>query len=216
MAKCIKTVPCAWASVNDCKMSYFTLLFLALSTLSCFMLREVTALRLPLPDDSDPDRFTWGQFPENAQDIPRSLDIEDFTLNVAPTSARVSSPTILRLQPIITKPSHLHANLPLRFGRDLQMTPRERAKSNINLPQRFGRSCTMCARSATGLSATLPQRFGRRNIFALDPFRALTLYTRTPESPFPKERTQVHDYILETLEDSVEENVKSTDYTALD
>lgn len=28
------------------------------------MLREVTALRLPLPDDGDPDRFTWGQFPE--------------------------------------------------------------------------------------------------------------------------------------------------------
>ncbi len=64
MAKCIKTLRCAWTSVNDCKMSYFTLLFLALGTLSSFMLREVTALRLPLPDDSDPDRFTWGQFPE--------------------------------------------------------------------------------------------------------------------------------------------------------
>ncbi|KAF4100563.1 hypothetical protein G5714_018759 [Onychostoma macrolepis] len=166
-------------------MSYFTLLFLALGTLSSFMLREVTALRLPLPDDSDPDRFTWGQFPEN-QEIPRSLEIEDFILNVAPTSARVSSPSILRLHPIITKPSHMHANLPLRFGRDTQMTPRERAKSNINLPQRFGRSCTMCVRSGTRLSATLPQR------------------------------TQVHDYMLETVEDSVEETVKNTDYTPLD
>ncbi|XP_059412090.1 uncharacterized protein LOC132145248 isoform X2 [Carassius carassius] len=188
----------------------------ALGTLSSFMLREVMALRWPLPDDSDPDRFTWGQFLENAQEIPRSLEIEDFTLNVAPTSARVSSPTILQLHPKITKPTHLHANLPLRFGRDTEITPRERAKSNINLPQRFGRSCTTCARSGTGLSATLPQRFGRRNIFPLDPFRALTLYTRTPESPFPKERTQVHDYMLETVEDSVEETVKNKDYTVLD
>ncbi|KTF77195.1 hypothetical protein cypCar_00042573 [Cyprinus carpio] len=203
-------------TVNDFKMFYFTLLFLALGTLSSFMLKEVTALRLPLPDDSDPDRFTWGQFPENAQEIPRSLEIEDFTLNIAPTSTHVSSPTILRLHPKITKPTHLHPNLPLRFGRDTEMTPRERAKSNINLPQRFGRSCTMCVRSGTGLSATLPQRFGRRNIFPLDPFRALTLHTRTPESPFPKERTQVHDYMLETVEDSIEETVKNTDYTALD
>ncbi|KAK2887403.1 hypothetical protein QQF64_013470 [Cirrhinus molitorella] len=197
-------------------MSYFTLLFLALSILSSFMLREVTALRLPLPDDGDPDRFTWGQFPENAQEIPRSLEIKDFTLNVAPTSGRVSSPTILRLHPIVTKPTHLHANLPLRFGRETQMTSRERAsKSNINLPQRFGRSCTMCARSVNGPSATLPQRFGRRNMYGLDPFRALSLYTRTPESPFPKERTQVQDYMFERVEDS-EETIKNTDYTALE
>ncbi|KAK9957768.1 hypothetical protein ABG768_011986 [Culter alburnus] len=196
-------------------MSYFTLLFLALGILSSFM-SEVSALRLPLPEESDPNRFTWGPFPENAQEIPRSLEIEDFTLNVAPTSGRVSSPTILRLQPIMAKPSHLHANLPLRFGRDAQASTGDRApKSTINLPQRFGRSCTMCVRSGTGPSATLPQRFGRRNIFALDPFRALTLYTRTPESPFPKERTQLHDYMFETIEDS-EESVKNTDYTALD
>nr|QTW97892.1 gonadotropin-inhibitory hormone [Carassius auratus x (Cyprinus carpio x Carassius auratus)] len=197
-------------------MSSFTLLSLAFGILSSLMLREVTALRLPLPDDSDPDRFTWGQFPEDTQEIPRSLELEDFTLNVAPTSSRVSSPTILRLHPIIKKPTHLHANLPLRFGRDAQMNARDRAsKSTINLPQRFGRSCTMCERSGTGPSATLPQRFGRDNIFSLDPFRALALYTRTPESPFPKERTQVHDYMFETEADS-EETVKRTDYTALD
>ncbi|XP_050992001.1 pro-FMRFamide-related neuropeptide VF [Labeo rohita] len=200
-------------------MSYFTLLFSALSILSSFMLREVTAFTLPLPDDSDPERSTWGQFPENAQEIPRSLQIEDFTLHVAPTSARVRSPTILRLRPnvsVATNPLLLKAHLPIRFGRDSQMTPRERAsKSNINLPQRFGRSCNMCARSANGPSATLPQRFGRRNKFALDPLRALDLYTRTPESPFPQEKTQVQDYIFERVEDS-EETVKNTDYTALD
>ncbi|KAI2652951.1 Gonadotropin inhibitory hormone peptide [Labeo rohita] len=189
MVKCIKTLRCAWSSVNDCKMSYFTLLFSALSILSSFMLREVTAFTLPLPDDSDPERSTWGQFPENAQEIPRSLQIEDFTLHVAPTSARVRSPTILRLRPnvsVATNPLLLKAHLPIRFGRDSQMTPRERAsKSNINLPQRFGRSCNMCARSANGPSATLPQR------------------------------TQVQDYIFERVEDS-EETVKNTDYTALD
>ncbi|KAK7139191.1 hypothetical protein R3I93_016352 [Phoxinus phoxinus] len=197
-------------------MSYFTLVFLALGILSSFMLSEVSALRLPLPLDSDPNRFTWGQFPENAQEIPRSLNIEDFALDEAPTSGRVSSPTILRLHPIMAKPAHMHANLPLRFGRDAQVGTGDRApKSTINLPQRFGRSCTMCARAGSAPSATFPQKFGRRNIFALDPFRALTLYTRTPESPFPKERTQVHDYMLETVEDS-EETVKNTDFTDLD
>ncbi len=29
-------------------------------------------------------------------------------------------------------------------------------------------------------------------------------------------RTQVHDYMLETVEDSAEESVKNTDYTTLD
>ncbi|XP_077051735.1 pro-FMRFamide-related neuropeptide VF [Siphateles boraxobius] len=197
-------------------MSYFTLFFLALGILSSFMLSEVSALRLPLPLDSDPNRFTWGQFPENAQEIPRSLNIEDFALDVAPTSSRVSSPTILRLHPIIPKPAHLHVNLPLRFGRDAQESTGDRApKSTINLPQRFGRFCTMCGRVGNAPSATLPQKVGRRNIFALDPFRALSLYTRTPESPFPKERTHVHDYMLETEDDS-EETVKNTDYTDLD
>ncbi|XP_051520166.1 pro-FMRFamide-related neuropeptide VF isoform X1 [Myxocyprinus asiaticus] len=196
-------------------MSYSTLLSLALGILSSLMLREVTALKLPLTGDSDPNRFTWGEFPENAQEIPRSLEIEDFTLDVAPTSGRVSSPTILRLHPLTAKPAHLHANLPLRFGRDAQAGAGDRApKSTINLPQRFGRSCTMCARSGTGPSATLPQRFGRRNVFTVTPFHALTLYTRTPEAPFPKERTQVRDYLFET-EDS-EETAKSTEYTALD
>ncbi|KAG1948816.1 pro-FMRFamide-related neuropeptide VF [Pimephales promelas] len=187
----------------------------ALSILSSFMLSEVSALRLPLPIDSDPNRFKWGQFPENTLEIPRSLNIEDFALDVAPTSGRVSSPTILRLHPIIAKPAHLHANLPLRFGRDEQAGTGDRApKSTINLPQRFGRSCTMCVRSENAPSTTITQKFGRRKIFALDPFRALTVYTRTPEYPFPKERTQVHDYMLE-IEDS-KESVTNTDYTALD
>ncbi|KAK1805311.1 hypothetical protein P4O66_019645 [Electrophorus voltai] len=126
--------------------------------------------------------------------------MDDFTFNVVPTTSRVNSPTILRLQPISAKPSHLHANLPLRFGRDtyIERTP----KSSINLPQRFGRSggstvrqvCTECRRAQVPPSATLPQRFGR-TAFVVDPIHALAVLTRTLESSFP--RTQDYDYMLE-------------------
>ncbi|XP_042566578.1 pro-FMRFamide-related neuropeptide VF [Clupea harengus] len=72
---------------------------------------------------------------------------------------------MLKLYPPAGKPSHLHANLPLRFGRTSEMEPqRTSSKSSLNLPQRFGRSrvCMKCRRNGTPPSATLPQRFGRR------------------------------------------------------
>lgn len=113
---------------------------------------------------------------------------------MAPISSdRVDSPTILRLHPLLAKPAHVHANLPLRFGRDsvdMQRMP----KSSINLPQRFGRSentkptsglwCTMCRRAESPPSATLPQRFGKRNI----PFHAGAEFARTIEMPSLKDR----------------------------
>ncbi|KAI4899837.1 hypothetical protein NFI96_016882 [Prochilodus magdalenae] len=160
---------------------------------------------------------------QNNQDIPRSLEMEEFTFNVVPTSGRTSSPSILRLHPISTKPSHLHANLPLRFGREtyIERTP----KSSINLPQRFGRSqegdltsgqlCTECRRAESPPSATLPQRFGRRNIFVGDPFRALAVFTRTLESPFPRDRSEDYDYILETIQEE-DQALKSKKYFDLD
>ncbi|KAL0166517.1 hypothetical protein M9458_038361, partial [Cirrhinus mrigala] len=100
------------------------------------------------------------------------LEIEDFTLNVAPTSGRVSSPTILRLHPIVRKPTLLHANLPLRFGRDSQMTPRERAsKTNINLPQRFGREWTL---------SDSPTKIWEKEHVRFRPFPCIgSLYTHT-------------------------------------
>ncbi|XP_063041421.1 pro-FMRFamide-related neuropeptide VF [Engraulis encrasicolus] len=116
----------------------------------------------------------------------RSFNIEDFPLTVVPTSARVSSPLVLRLHPPVAKPSHLNANLPLRFGRSSETTESEQIKeqhqtssksSFLNLPQRFGRQqedCSRCARSGAPPSATLPQRFGRRhalNFLAFLPFR---------------------------------------------
>lgn len=99
----------------------------------------------------------------------RSLNIGDFPLTVLPTSSRASLPIVMKLHHG-GKPSHLHANLPLRFGRTSEvLQPRElqtSPKSSLNLPQRFGRSevCSKCKRSGTPPSATLPQRFGRRNM----------------------------------------------------
>ncbi|XP_076863928.1 pro-FMRFamide-related neuropeptide VF [Brachyhypopomus gauderio] len=174
-------------------------LTLTLGILGSLML-HVSAVTLPLAVN-DPD-ITSRVYPENNQDTPRSLEMEDFTFSVVPTSGRVNSPTILRLHPISAKPSHLHANLPLRFGREayVERTP----KSSINLPQRFGRSqvaesfeqvCTECRRAQVPPSATLPQRFGRRNAYVVDPLRALALFTRTLESSIP--RTRDYDYMLE-------------------
>ncbi|KAF5893426.1 Pro-FMRFamide-related neuropeptide VF, partial [Clarias magur] len=128
--------------------------------------------------------------PTTNGDLPRSLEMDDSTLSMAPTSSgRVDSPTILRLHPLFAKPAHTHANLPLRFGRDsvhMQRMP----KSSINLPQRFGRSrntkpssglqCKMCRRAESPPSATLPQRFGKRNLLIRNPG---TVFARTLQMP---------------------------------
>ncbi|XP_066531755.1 pro-FMRFamide-related neuropeptide VF [Hoplias malabaricus] len=185
-----------------------SMLSLTLGILSSLLVQDVSAVRLPLTGDNDPNTIPNGIFSESNQDIPRSLEMEEFSFNVVPTSGRMSSPTILRLHPISAKPSHLHANLPLRFGRDayIERTP----KSSINLPQRFGRSqsvdltsgqlCTECRRESPP-SATLPQRFGRRNILLGDPFRALAIFTRTLESPLPRDRSEDYDYMHETIQE---------------
>lgn len=78
----------------------------------------------------------------------RSLGLDTLRMQVAPTASRSSLPTIVRLYPPTDKPLHVHANMPLRFGRGSvageDQTP--------NLPQRFGRSwkvlqlCTECLR----------------------------------------------------------------------
>ncbi|XP_072531085.1 pro-FMRFamide-related neuropeptide VF [Salminus brasiliensis] len=200
-----------------------SVLSLTLGILSSLLFQDVSTVRLPLMDENDPNRIPNGIFSENTQDIPRSLEMEEFTFNVVPTSGRASSPTILRLHPIAAKPSHLHANLPLRFGREvyIQRTP----KSSINLPQRFGRSqeldpssgqlCTECRRAESPPSATLPQRFGRRNLFVGDPLRALAVFTRTLESPLPRDRSEDYDYMLETIQEE-DKALKSKNYIGVD
>ncbi|PWA15431.1 hypothetical protein CCH79_00008432 [Gambusia affinis] len=95
----------------------------------------------------------------------RSLDLESFKLHMTPATSRNSLPTIIKLYPPTAKPLHMHANMPLRFGRD---SNDERApNSSPNMPQRFGRSweliqmCGECREARDAPSPVLPQRFGR-------------------------------------------------------
>ncbi|XP_014884496.1 pro-FMRFamide-related neuropeptide VF [Poecilia latipinna] len=95
----------------------------------------------------------------------RSLDLESFKLHVTPATSRNSLPTIIKLYPPTAKPLHMHANMPLRFGRD---SNDERVpNSSPNMPQRFGRSweliqmCGECREARDAPSPVLPQRFGR-------------------------------------------------------
>uniref|UniRef100_A0A8C7PRH5 Uncharacterized protein n=1 Tax=Oncorhynchus mykiss TaxID=8022 RepID=A0A8C7PRH5_ONCMY len=124
---------------------------------------------------SDQETYSILKFSTN-NEILRSLEVDDFKINVAPTSGKVSSaPTMVRLSPPPVKPLHLHANLPLRFGRDSQPDDTHSPKSTLNLPQRFGRaqgsvatfmtSCIECPRIGTVPSATLPPRFSRNEFY---------------------------------------------------
>ncbi|XP_045915345.1 pro-FMRFamide-related neuropeptide VF [Micropterus dolomieu] len=97
---------------------------------------------------------------QKKSEIRRSLDLDTFNIHVTPTSSKISLPTIIRLYPPTAKPLYLHANMPMRFGR-------ESNPGDANLPQRFGRSwgeMKMCAECPTVREApnpALPQRFGR-------------------------------------------------------
>ncbi|KAG7325582.1 hypothetical protein KOW79_010507 [Hemibagrus wyckioides] len=171
-------------------------LSLTLGILSSLVFPDVSTLKLPLAGNIN--TITRRIFLKSNEDLPRSLEMEDSTMTMAPTSSgKINSPTILRLHPLLANSAHAHANLPLRFGRDsahMQRVP----KSSINLPQRFGRSrtnkptfglqCTMCRRTENPPSATLPQRFGRRNLLFGDPFHAGAMFARTLEMPSIKDR----------------------------
>ncbi|GAA6085626.1 pro-FMRFamide-related neuropeptide VF [Tachysurus ichikawai] len=182
-------------------------LSLTLGILSSLVFPDVSSVKLPLAGNNI-NTITRRIFLKS-NDLPRSLEMEDAVLSMAPTSSgRINSPTILRLHPLLAKPAHAHANLPLRFGRDSHM--QRMPKSSINLPQRFGRSgnanptfglqCTTCRRSESPPSATLPQRFGRRNLSFGDRFHAGAAFARTIEMPSIKERTPGHDYMIESVE----------------
>uniref|UniRef100_A0A4W5RIH5 Uncharacterized protein n=1 Tax=Hucho hucho TaxID=62062 RepID=A0A4W5RIH5_9TELE len=141
-------------------------------------------------------------------EILRSLEVDDLKINVVPTSEKVSSaPTMVRLYPLPVKPLHLHANLPLRFGRNSQLDDTHSPKSTLNLPQRFGRaqgsgatfmtSCTECPRIGTVPSATLPPRFGRNEFYHRYPFRAMAFCSRIMlASPFPNPKHNPFSYLF--------------------
>ncbi|CAI5690328.1 unnamed protein product [Oreochromis niloticus] len=103
---------------------------------------------------------------ETKNEIHRSLDLESFNIHVAPTTSKFSLPTIIRFYPPTVKPLHLHANMPLRFGRQSdERTP----NSSPNLPQRFGRSweairvCAECPSVRRAPNQLLSQRFERNS-----------------------------------------------------
>lgn len=132
---------------------------------------------------------------QTSNEIPRSIEVDDFKINVVPTSGKVIlAPTMVRLYPPPVKTSHLHANLPLRFGRDSLSDDTHSPKTTLNLPQRFGRaqgsgatfmtSCIECPRIGTVPSATLPPRFGRNEFYHRYPFRAMAFYSHMSE-PVP-------------------------------
>lgn len=79
--------------------------------------------------------------------IHRSLDLESFKIQVTPNSSKVSRPTIIKLYPPTAKPLHMHANMPMRFGRGNIPGDDQTPNSTPNMPQRFGRSwkVTLCA-----------------------------------------------------------------------
>ncbi|KAM6900028.1 pro-FMRFamide-related neuropeptide VF [Xenentodon cancila] len=107
--------------------------------------------------------------PQTKSGLRRSLDLESFNIHVTPTTSKISLPTIIKLYPPTAQPLHLHANMPLRFGRDSSPGD-DGAQSMIpNMPQRFGRSwevirmCAECRSVREASSPVLPQRFGRNS-----------------------------------------------------
>ncbi|XP_056275362.1 pro-FMRFamide-related neuropeptide VF [Pseudoliparis swirei] len=125
---------------------------------------------------SNDGRHTMKKHPhqQTKSEIHRSLDLESFNILVTPRTNKISLPHIIKLYPTTAKPLHLHANIPLRFGRD--SVPGDDGAPNVtpNLPQRFGRSwgvIGMCAKGPKVREApdpVMPQRFGRSN-----PYRRL-------------------------------------------
>ncbi|KAM8841046.1 pro-FMRFamide-related neuropeptide VF [Spinachia spinachia] len=109
---------------------------------------------------------------QTTSDIRRSLDLESFRILLTPSTYKISLPNIIKLYPPTATPIHLHANMPMRFGR--QSDPGDDTKATPNMPQRFGRSWGGVQRWAEGPKIreapgpVLPQRFGRSS-----PYRSL-------------------------------------------
>nr|QUV72745.1 LPXRFa [Scatophagus argus] len=104
-------------------------------------------------------------------EISRSLDLQSFNVHVNPTTSKISLPTIVKLYPPTAKPLHLHANMPMRFGRDSNAGEDRIPNSNPNMPQRFGRSweliqlCAKCPGVQAAPKPVQPQRPGRNRLF---------------------------------------------------
>ncbi|KAI3358022.1 hypothetical protein L3Q82_003041 [Scortum barcoo] len=103
---------------------------------------------------------------QTKSEIRRSLDVDSFNIHVTPTASKISLPTIIKLYPPTAKPLHLHANMPMRFGRDSNNDER-----TPNMPQRFGRSwevikvCGECHGVQEAQNKLLPQKFGKNSLY---------------------------------------------------
>ncbi|XP_021415537.2 growth hormone-releasing peptides isoform X2 [Oncorhynchus mykiss] len=185
-------------------MSMFILVILGCLGFQGVMASDSRAYRMSMTNDNDGHTTSQRQDPQTSNEIPRSIEVDDFKINVVPTSGKVSlAPTMVRLYPPPVKTSHLHANLPLRFGRDSLPDDTHSPKTTLNLPQRFGRaqgsgateptSCIECPHVGTLPSATLPQRFGRNEFNRRYPFRAMAFFSRRSE-PVPNGNIRQQDY----------------------
>uniref|UniRef100_A0A4W6EJF9 Uncharacterized protein n=1 Tax=Lates calcarifer TaxID=8187 RepID=A0A4W6EJF9_LATCA len=84
----------------------------------------------------------------------RSLDLESFNMHVTPTASKISLPSIIRLYPPTAKPLHMHANMPMRFGRESH--PGD---------DKVIRMCAECPDVHEARNPELPQRFGRNSLY---------------------------------------------------
>ncbi|XP_049458384.1 pro-FMRFamide-related neuropeptide VF [Epinephelus fuscoguttatus] len=120
-----------------------------------------------LPGSNDGTHTVRTQpYQQTKNEISRSLDLESFSVHVTPTTSKISLPSIIRLFPPTAKPFQLHANMPMRFGRESVPGDDSAPNSTPNMPQRFGRSWEMCAKCLNVREAQnpiLPQRLGRRS-----------------------------------------------------
>ncbi|XP_074470013.1 pro-FMRFamide-related neuropeptide VF isoform X1 [Sebastes fasciatus] len=118
---------------------------------------------------SDDGRRTVRKQPhqQTKSEIGRSLDHESFKARVTPSTRKISLPNIIKLYPPTAKPLHLHANMPMHFGREISTGDDRAPNSSPNMPQRFGRSweviqlCPECPVVREAVNPMLPQRFGR-------------------------------------------------------
>ncbi|XP_053190526.1 pro-FMRFamide-related neuropeptide VF [Scomber japonicus] len=125
-----------------------------------------------LPSSND-GRHTVRKQPhqQTRSELRRSLDPNSFNIQVNPTTSRISLPTIIKLYQPTPKPLHLHANMPMRFGRDSDPADDRSPNSTPNLPQRFGRSwevihmCADCPDVQEASRPVLSQRFGRNSLY---------------------------------------------------
>ncbi|KAA8586014.1 hypothetical protein FQN60_007583, partial [Etheostoma spectabile] len=96
-----------------------------------------------------------------------SLDLKSLNAHVTPTTSKISLPNFIKLHPLPANPVLLHANMPMRFGRESIPDNDKDPKLTPNMPQRFGRSwelirmCAECPDGRAALNPVLPQRFGR-------------------------------------------------------